>query len=160
MINLRIKEVRESLNMSQDTFATALGLQRNSISLIENGKRNPSERTLNDISKIFNISFDWLRTGYGEMFVQPETFSLDDYARSKDLTALEMDIIRGYIELDSDVRKQLMDHFKSIFAKHTDVKAPDGLDIDQEVERYRRELEAEQKGETSSASAEQKENIG
>ena len=46
MINDNIRELRENiLNLSQESFAKKIGLQRNTISLIENGKRNPSDRT-------------------------------------------------------------------------------------------------------------------
>lgn len=70
-INKRIKDLRENyLNLSQDDFAKSLNLQRNTISLIENGKRNPSDRTLLDICRQFSINEIWLRTGEGDMFVE------------------------------------------------------------------------------------------
>lgn len=125
MINSRIKVVRESLGMSQETFASELGLKRNSISLIENGKRNPSERTLNDISKKFDININWLKDGLGEKDLEPSSFSLDEYAKQNNLSALEFDIMKGYMELDKDLRKSLMSHFKSIFNKHPDIETED-----------------------------------
>ncbi|CZR95871.1 Helix-turn-helix domain protein [Clostridioides difficile] len=66
--NKRIRELRLNLNLSQEEFANKLNLKRNTISLIENGKRNASERTLNDICKVWNISEEWLKNGTGEMF--------------------------------------------------------------------------------------------
>jgi len=68
----RIKKIRDSKNLSQDSFASTLGLQRNSISLIENGKRNASERTIDDICREFNANKDWLLNGGPEesMFVK------------------------------------------------------------------------------------------
>lgn len=66
MVNDNIKELRENiLNLSQDSFAQKIGLQRNTISLIENGKRNPSDRTIKDICKTFNVNENWLLTGNG-----------------------------------------------------------------------------------------------
>lgn len=66
MVNNNIKELRENiLNLSQDSFAQKIGLQRNTISLIENGKRNPSDRTIKDICKTFNVNENWLLTGNG-----------------------------------------------------------------------------------------------
>ena len=66
MVNDNIKELRENiLNLSQDSFAQKIGLQRNTISLIENGKRNPSDRTIKDICRTFNVSENWLLTGNG-----------------------------------------------------------------------------------------------
>ncbi|MDU5494094.1 MAG: helix-turn-helix transcriptional regulator [Clostridium perfringens] len=69
MINDNIKELRENiLNLSQETFATEIGLKRNTISLIENGKRNPSDRTINDICYTFNVNEEWLRERKGDVF--------------------------------------------------------------------------------------------
>ncbi|MCC0642152.1 MULTISPECIES: helix-turn-helix domain-containing protein [unclassified Clostridioides] len=66
--NKRIRELRLNLNLSQEEFANKLNLKRNTISLIENGKRNTSERTLNDICKVWSVSENWLKNGIGEMF--------------------------------------------------------------------------------------------
>lgn len=145
MINSRIKTVRESLGMSQEAFASELGLKRNSISLIENGKRNPSERTLNDISKKFDININWLKDGLGEKDLEPSSFSLDEYAKQKGLSDLEFDIIKGYMELDKDLRKGLMSHFKSIFNKHQYVEIEDKTSPTDPTEKSVEQLEEEYK---------------
>ena len=66
----RIKYVRTHANMSQGEFAATLDLSQNYMTMLENGKRNPSERTLNDICEKFNVDPVWLRTGEGEPFVE------------------------------------------------------------------------------------------
>lgn len=63
----RIKEVRQAVGMSQDEFAKALRISRNFINLVENGKREISDRTILDICQTFGIRKDWLLTGEGEM---------------------------------------------------------------------------------------------
>lgn len=69
-MNSRIKQLRKTeLNLSQDAFAKKLKLTSNYISLIESGARTPSDRTISDICKVFNVSERWLRNGEGEMFV-------------------------------------------------------------------------------------------
>lgn len=65
----RIAEVRKAVNMNQADFATSLNLTKNYISLIENGNRVPSDRTIKDICDKFHVSEDWLRYGEGEMFL-------------------------------------------------------------------------------------------
>ena len=71
LVNDNIKVLRENiLNLSQDEFANELGLQRNTISLIENKKRNPSERTINDICSKFKVNKVWLLNGIGEPLVE------------------------------------------------------------------------------------------
>lgn len=69
-MNERIKTIREDRNLSQSEFADMLDLKRNSISLIELGKRNPSDRTINDICKEFSVNEHWLRTGEGEPYIK------------------------------------------------------------------------------------------
>ena len=66
-MNTRIKEVRLAANLSQSAFGEALGLSQNYIWMIETGKREPSDRTIRDICREYDVNEDWLRTGEGEM---------------------------------------------------------------------------------------------
>lgn len=65
----RIKQVRQNAGLTQSQFAERLNISRNYIGLIEIGDRIPSDRTIADICREFNISEVWLRTGEGEMFI-------------------------------------------------------------------------------------------
>lgn len=62
----RLISIRKRENLSQNDFAKKLNLSRNFISLVENGNRELSERTLKDICHEFKINENWLRTGEGE----------------------------------------------------------------------------------------------
>lgn len=66
-MNERIKQVRTNAKLTQTEFADKLGLTKNYISLVENGNREPSDRTIADICRIFDIRKEWLLTGEGEM---------------------------------------------------------------------------------------------
>lgn len=63
----RIKEVRKSEGLTQQKFADALGLKRNTVGGYEIGTVTPSDRTIADICREFHINETWLRTGIGEM---------------------------------------------------------------------------------------------
>lgn len=65
----RIRDVRKTLNKTQKDFSQALGFSENYVWLMEKGQREPSERTLNDICRIFGVDPVWLRTGEGEPFL-------------------------------------------------------------------------------------------
>ena len=63
----RIALVRKNAGLSQQEMAERLGLSRNFISLMENGNRIPSDRTISDMCRIFDIQEDWLRYGLEPM---------------------------------------------------------------------------------------------
>lgn len=76
-ISKRIKIIRESLGsngkkVSQAEFAKKLGIGATAIGNLEAGIRNPSDRTILDICREYNVNETWLRTGEGEMFM-PKT---------------------------------------------------------------------------------------
>lgn len=67
-MNERIKHFRKDiLKMSQKDFAEQLGLSENFVWMIEKGNRIPSDRTISDICRIFDIQEDWLRYGLEPM---------------------------------------------------------------------------------------------
>lgn len=83
-MNERIALVRKSLGLTQEKFAEQVGLSRNFMWMIESGTRVPSDRTISDICREFNVNETWLRTGEGEMFNQ--------ITRSEKITAFLADI--------------------------------------------------------------------
>ena len=68
-MNTRIKLLRKELKKTQDEFSSAIGLSRNFIAQIEIGTKIPSDRTISDICRVYNVNEAWLRTGEGEMFL-------------------------------------------------------------------------------------------
>ena len=76
----RIKQVRQSEGLTQAEFAEKIGLSRNYIAMIEIGQREPSDRTIKDICRIFGVNGIWLRTGVGEPFTP--------LSRSEELAAI------------------------------------------------------------------------
>lgn len=67
-MNRRIKDLRNALGLTQTAFASQINLSQNFIWLIEKGERIPSDRTLDDICRVYNVNRTWLETGEGEMF--------------------------------------------------------------------------------------------
>lgn len=63
----RLVLIREASGLSQAKFAEKISVSRNFISLVENGNRELSDRTIKDICSTFDINEEWLRTGSGEM---------------------------------------------------------------------------------------------
>lgn len=67
----RFKQLRAALHITQQQLADAVKLSRNYIAMIETGQREPGERTISDVCRIFGVDEIWLRTGEGQPFRDP-----------------------------------------------------------------------------------------
>lgn len=66
-MNYRLKQVRKDSGLTQQQFADSLNVSRNYVALWEIGQREPSDRTISDICRVYGVNEIWLRTGVGEM---------------------------------------------------------------------------------------------
>ena len=66
----RIKEIRNALGLTQQEFADAVKVKRNTVATYEMGRSVPSDAAIALICKQFEVNENWLRTGEGEMFVK------------------------------------------------------------------------------------------
>ena len=66
-LGLRIKEVRTGHELTQQQFADSISVSRPFISRVEADKEKPSDSLLKLICATYQISFDWLKTGNGNM---------------------------------------------------------------------------------------------
>lgn len=153
----RIKLIRNELKLTQAFFAEKIGLKQAAIGLYENGQRNIGDRVITDICREFNVNEDWLRNGNGEMFIEPDTFSLDEYVKQRGATDFELSLVqtfvKSYFGLPEEFRDQIITDFKNsvLVNMRNDSIIKEENSIDKELEAYRKELEAEEKGATLSA---------
>lgn len=68
----RIREVRKALGLTLEKFGEKIGMKKNSVSQIENGKNSVTEQVIKSICREFNVDYIWLTTGDGEMFVDTD----------------------------------------------------------------------------------------
>ncbi len=99
----RIKHLRKEKGFTQQAFADKLGLKRQTIAAYEIGTISPSDRTILDICREFNVLEEWLRTGEGDMLIPR--------SRTDDISAFVGDILRG----EPDFRQK----FISVLARIT-----------------------------------------
>lgn len=111
MINERIKQLRKELKLSGEKFGEKLGVKRSAISDIETGRNNLTDQMFLSICREFNVNENWLRTGEGEMFLKPLEFSLDEFCKSRNMSELELEILKAYFNIPEDIRKQALNHF-------------------------------------------------
>lgn len=105
-IGERVKELRKQVNLTQQAFADRLNLKRNTVGSYEVNVVEPSDRTISDICREFNINETWLRTGEGEMFNQI-TQSEKLAAFLADITANEEDSFkRQFVEVLAELEPE------------------------------------------------------
>lgn len=131
---------KEYLKLSQTEFAEKLGVTRTVIKNIELNVLAKPEQKLSLIKlmcKEFNVSEDWLLNGEGEMFVTSDEFDLNKYMDSIGSSPLEKELIRTYFDLDKEVRKEIMEHFKcrliSAIQKDPTLLVPDDPEILEQI---------------------------
>jgi len=83
-INDRIKNIRLKKGLTQQEIADQLGVKRSYISMLESGKNIPSEQLILNISRTFNVSYEWLKEGKGEMFCEPQKAGGIEIDKEKD----------------------------------------------------------------------------
>ena len=67
-INERIRQLRETLKMSQTDFSKAICVSIGYTAGIENGHKMANDRIIRLICLTFGVNEIWLKTGKGEMF--------------------------------------------------------------------------------------------
>ena len=67
-MNERILILRKTLDLTQEEFSSKIGIERSTLSGIENYNATITERTILLICSVFKVNRNWLETGEGEMF--------------------------------------------------------------------------------------------
>jgi len=115
-LNERIKTIRINAGLTQQQFADRIKVKRNTVATYEMGRSIPSDSAIALICREFGINEEWLRNGIEPIYVQSSTFSLDEFVKSRGASDLELDIMKAYFDLEPDVRKMIIEHFKSRLA--------------------------------------------
>ena len=83
----RIKEIRKTLGLTLEKFGEKIGMKKNSISQIENGKNSVTEQVVKSICREYNVDYIWLTTVEGDMFI----YNDDDFYEKIDRIMLGED---------------------------------------------------------------------
>ncbi len=81
-MNDRIKRIRKNAELSQTNFGAKLGVSRDVINNIENGRVEPKPLIIKHICSVFGISEHWLRTGEGPMEAPNQIASVVELLKS------------------------------------------------------------------------------
>ena len=130
----RLKKIRTALNLTQSEFAEQLRLQRNTISILETGKRNPSERTIDDICNIFNVSKEYLLNGTEPMFTQTYSDTMEQLKKEFNLDEFSFNLVHEYLKLDPAQREKVRDFFYRVVELESDEQ--EERSIQQEADEF------------------------
>jgi transcriptional regulator with XRE-family HTH domain len=141
-MNKRIKKVRKNLHLTQQEFSKYLHISQSYLSNIETGKFDVTVKIIKDICNLFNINELWLRTGFGEM--KNEAFSMDEYVRKKKMNALQLDLIKSLLDYHHNLIPELIRKLEpSLYEIQDQIVIIIDNSIEEQVESFRQELEAE-----------------
>lgn len=104
-LNERLKIIRKSLSLSQESFGKKLGVTGTAVSRIEIGNRSVTEQMVLAVCREFNVREEWLRNGTGEMFLD---FTEDEFSKAAAMLSGDVfvrSLIVEYWKLDDDSKK-------------------------------------------------------
>lgn len=113
----RVKEVRKALGLTLDKFGVKIGMKKNSISQVENGRNALTEQMAISICREYNVNYDYLINGEGEMFDDLPQTVLDELCAQYDLDDLDRTLVEMYIEMPEQVRDYLKQEIRKRFLK-------------------------------------------
>ena len=100
--------------MTLEEFGGKLGVAKTTISRIEKGVNNLTDQMATAICRTYNVNYDYLVNGEGDMFSNLPQTILDDLCVQYDLDTLDRLIVEMYIDLppqDREVVKKMMKEF-------------------------------------------------
>ncbi len=112
----RIKHLREILHLTQDKFASRLGIKRGAVANYEVGRNIPADSVVALMCREFHVREEWLRTGNGEIFAPDATSALEALAAEKKLTHGEYILIEKFVNLPPAVRQEILNYVTEVSA--------------------------------------------
>lgn len=103
----RVFKIRKSLNLTLGKFGEKIGIQSSAVSKIEKGKVNLSEQTAKAICREYNVNYDYLVNGNGEMFSDPLKTAIDEICDQYNLNKIDRELVRMYISLPESTRAEV-----------------------------------------------------
>ena len=108
-INERIAQCIAITGLTKTAFAQRINLSQPHMSKIALGHSAPTDRTIADICREFNVNEVWLRTGEGEMFAPTPNGALDALAREYELSPGMYVLIKRLLALKPENQQAAVD---------------------------------------------------
>ena len=174
-INNRVKEVRQSMELSQAKFAQKIGFSQGGIKDVEIGKCKVTDRLILAMNKYLGVNEEWLRTGNGSMYAQTDKKDAVEQALNILMAKYNMDkfeiaMMKNYLEMSPEAKQGFKTFLKEIaptIEAETDegkvAEGPAGYEARRmpDKEAFEAQLEAEiaTKGKSSASHIDDTENL-
>ncbi|MCR0547782.1 helix-turn-helix domain-containing protein [[Clostridium] innocuum] len=111
MIGARIKELRNTLELTQTEFANKIGLSRNAVASYEGEIRTPNDAIIKLICKEFNVDYFWLTEGANvDMFMKMPSTLMEKLSERYNLNKKSQMVLKTYLEAPDD-EKEAIENF-------------------------------------------------
>lgn len=113
----RVREIRKSLKLTLEKFGVKLGVKKSAISDIESGRNTLTEQMAVSICREYNVNYDYLMNGEGEMFdTLPQTI-LEELCKQYDLDDFDKILLEMYLEMTGSQRDVLKQTIREMIQK-------------------------------------------
>lgn len=118
----RIAYIIETLGMKKITFSEKINVSQAFVSQLCSGSKQPSDRTISDICREFNVNEEWLRSGEGTPFkklskeeeIASYVEDLLSDGTENPLYEIILEIMRTYSELTPKSQEVLRDFSRKL----------------------------------------------
>ena len=114
----RVREIRKALGLTLEKFGEKLGVGKTAISKLEKDERNLTDQMAKAICREYNVSYDYLIYGDGEMFDSLPQTILDELCQQYDLDDLDRQIIDLYVSFPKELRDKIKNYIREHFTKN------------------------------------------
>lgn len=114
----RVKEIRKTLNLTLEKFGEKVGAKKNTMSAIETGRNSLTDQMARSICREYNVNYDYLIYGEGEMFSDLPRTVLDELCRQYGLDNFDRSLVELYIELPQEFRQLLKNKIREMLKEN------------------------------------------
>ena len=113
----RVNQIRKTLDLTLEKFGEKLGVQKSSISKIEKDRVALSDQMAKSICREYNVNYDYLMYGEGEMFDDLPQTIVDELCAQYDLNDFDKALVEMYVALPAGYRERIKEYMKQLVKK-------------------------------------------
>nr|DAN85647.1 MAG TPA: helix-turn-helix domain protein [Caudoviricetes sp.] len=113
----RVNQIRKTLDLTLEKFGEKLGVQKSSISKIEKDRVTLSDQMAKSICREYNVNYDYLMYGEGEMFDDLPQTIVDELCAQYELNDFDKALVEMYVSLPTGSRERIKEYMKQLVKK-------------------------------------------